>query len=137
MPIYKEKKDKLKLNISDSEESVKITVDTYHGTNVSVRVSLSGEINKKVPDPDNPDDDTNNTIVIGKASDLIGKTIRFTGSARNPDGDQIKVSHSIFEGDDNSLIYTFPNDYTGTNNYANSDQVPTYRFYVTFMEEES
>lgn len=130
MPIYEEKKDKLKLDVFDSDQLVKITVDTYHGTTVYVSVYLSGEISKTVPDPDNNDE---RTIVIGKASELKGKTIRFTGAARNPDGNQIKISHKIFEGDDNSLIYTFSDDYTGTNNYDNSDQVPTYRFYVTFI----
>ena len=51
----------------------------------------------------------------------------------NPDGDEIKITHTIFEVEDQPLIYTFPEDYTGTNNYDSSDENPTYVFLVNFI----
>lgn len=123
MPIYEEIEDKLKLNVSDTNQSVKISVDSYHGTVASV--SFDNGIIKTVH--------AGETTEVGKASELKGKSIEFSCSANNPDGDQIKITHTIFENEGNAIIYSFPDDYTGTNNYDNSDENPSYAFLVTFI----
>ena len=123
MPIYEENEDKLNLDVSDSEQSVKITVDTYHGTVASV--SFDNGTIKTV--------NGGETLEIGKASELKGRSLEFSGSANNPDGDEIKITHIVFEDDNQPIIYTFPEDYTGTNNYDSSDENPTYVFLVNFI----
>lgn len=128
MPIYKEKKEKLNLIISNNDNLVKITVNTFNNTIAPVHIYLSGEIDKMVPD-----DNNNNTVVIGKASELKDKTIIFRSTASNPDGNSIKVSHTIFEEGGNSLTYTFPDDYTGILPYDHSDLIQSYKFYVNFI----
>ncbi len=123
MPIYEENENKLNLDVSDSEQLVKITIDSYHGTVASV--SFDHGTIKTV--------NGGETLEIGKASELKGSSLEFTGSANNPDGNDIKIRHTIFEFEDQPLIYTFPDDYTGTNNYDSSDENPTYVFLVNFI----
>jgi len=123
MPIYEENADKLNLAVSDSEQSVKITIDSYHGTVASV--SFDNGTIKTV--------NNGETLEVGKASELKGRSLEFSGSANNPDGDEIKITHTIFEVEDQPLTYTFPEDYTGTNSHDSSDENPTYVFVINFI----
>lgn len=122
MAIYKEQPSKLNHVLSDSDNPVKIKIDCFYGTVASVSFYHNGlkSIN------------CGETTVIGKASELKGVTIEFNGAANNPDGQAVKVSHTIFEENGNTTTYTFPNDYTGTPEFDPNDENPDYKFFVNF-----
>jgi len=123
MPIYKERDDKLELIVDNSDNMVKIKVDCYNGTLISLSYD-NGNIRTV---------HCGETEEIGDAEDLkIKSPIEFVGSASNPDGEKIKVEISIFDDDDHSISYTFPDDYTGSPEYDDNDENPTYRFFVNF-----
>ncbi len=122
MAIYIEKKEKLNLNVSNPDNDVKITVDCYIGTVAEVAVDTGRIITIGCGE----------TKTIGIASALKGITLAFDGDADNPDNNQIKISHKIFEVDGNEINYTFPDDYTGNPPYDNADKNPSYTFFVNF-----
>jgi len=123
MAIYTEQRIKLNLNLTNSNNLVKIEVNCYNGTVASVN---PGQRNQSPIH-------CGETRTLGKASDLKGKTVRFNCAANNPDEDEIKIEHIIFEEDENSIEYTFPNDYTGTPNFNKNDEHLNYKFYVNFI----
>jgi len=123
MPIYKEKEDKISLELTSESNKVFITVDCYSGTLISLSFDV-GTI-KTIHCGD--------TEEIGDAEDLKNKSpIKFVGSASNPEDDNIEVKVTFFDDDDNSVSYTFPDEYTGLPEYENSDKNPTYQFTVIF-----
>lgn len=123
MSIYKEKKERLNLKLSDSDNDVNITVDCFNGTVASVTFK-----NPKILEVH-----CGETKRIGKSSGLRGKTIKFSGAANNPDGNKIKITHKIFEVGKDQITYTFPDDYSGVPPYDNNDDNPSYTFYVNFL----
>jgi hypothetical protein len=72
------------------------------------------------------------TETIGTGSAMNGKTLKFHGASGNPGGDPVKVVHTIYQEDGEELVYTFPDDYTGTPDFDPNDQNPSYVFYVKF-----
>lgn len=127
MPRFIEKDDKLNLNVSASDNFVKITVNRYNGTDVDIAAKYEDRSRKKIPD-----NSGSYTIELGKAIELKGQKIKFTGSAENPGGDSNRITHTIFEDGGNSISYTFSEDYTGTPDYDGSAH-PTYIFIVNFI----
>lgn len=123
MAIYKEKKEKLNLNVSNSNNEVKISVDCYNGTTTQVSIDTGSLVIAGCSE----------TKVIEKASFLKGKTLEFSCAANNPDSNQIKVIHKIFEAGGNEITYIFPDDYTGEPAYDKNDDNPSYTFYVNFI----
>jgi hypothetical protein len=119
MPIYVENPDKLNLQISDSQIDVIIKVNCYCGTRTTVAFESGYAKCKK-------------SVVIGKASELKGQTVLFSGSAYNALDNNIRVKHTIQEENGNELIYIFPDDYAGNPEYPLSDENPTYEFTVNF-----
>ena len=112
--MFTEKKDKLNLNVSNSNNEIKISVDCFNGTIAEVSVDPGNLIivgcgEKKV---------------IGIASALKGQTLEFNGSANNPNNNPIKVSHKIFEVGGNEITYTFTDD--------NTNSTASYTFFVKF-----
>jgi FlaG/FlaF family flagellin (archaellin) len=122
MPIFVEKHDKLNLNVSDTSNLVKITVDCDDGTLTSVAFD-SGNLETV---------HCGETVIVGKAKDLKGKTIEFNGLASNPSGDSINVKHTIFEEGSNKIIYVFPDNFSGVPKYSGQPD-PSYTFYVNFI----
>lgn len=120
MAIYKEKQDKLNINLTNSDNLVKIKVDCYYGTVASV--SFYHESLKTVQ--------CGETEVIGKAKDLNNSTIEFNGTANNPDGAQIKIVHTIYEGPGETVTYTFSDDYSGIPDFNSDDEHPDYKFFL-------
>ena len=123
MAIFTEQKEKLNLQLSDSDNDVNITVDCFNGTIASVAFNNNRIVLVHCGE----------TMLIGKASRLKGKMIKFNGSADNPDGNAIKVTHNIFEVEGNQIDYTFPDDYTGDPPYDSDDDNPSYTFFVNFL----
>jgi hypothetical protein len=124
MASYKEKKDKLNLNVSDSNNMVKIQVDCNTGTVVAV--SYRGEVIKTVHCGKIED--------LGEAKNLKGRTLKFVGDANNPDNGTINVQHKIYEEGGESVIYTFPDDYTGDPKYDSTDNHPLYKFSINYKQ---
>ncbi|MFC2152019.1 hypothetical protein ACFLSE_05775 [Bacteroidota bacterium] len=124
MPQYKEKKDKNNLTVSNTDNSVKIKVDCQYGT--IAFVSFNGEDEIKTVECGKEE-------VIGKANKLKGKSVKFSCTSSNPDDGQIKIIHTIYETGGNKLIYTFPDDYTGTPDFHEDDKEPFYKFYCNFI----
>jgi len=118
--MYTEKKDKLILKLSDSDKLVKIKVDCCYGTIVTIKFTSGSR--KTV--------ECGEICTIGKASDLKGKKIRFTGVAKNPDGEEVKITHTFYEVGGKRKTYTFPGGYTGQPEFNNADEFPDYRFYL-------
>lgn len=124
MEQYKEEKDKNILEVSNSNNSIKLKVDCQYGTIASVGFIHNGR-SKKVR--------CRKKKVIGSAAELKGKTFKFKGASGNPNRGQIKIIHTAFEEGGNELIYTFPDDYSGTPNFEEDDQEPSYQFYIKFL----
>jgi hypothetical protein len=120
MAVYIEKKEKLNLFLSDSDNEVKITVNCYYGAMAAVSFYQDGLKTVRCGE----------TKVIGKASELKGKSVEFNGKANNPGGNNVKVEHKIHEVSENSIIYIFPDDYTGSPDYDPNDENPNYKFFV-------
>lgn len=120
--LYKEKKDKLKLFVSDSDGEVKIGIDCFNGTIGSL--SFKREKIKLLK--------CGETTVISSAAELKGKAVTFRGGGNNPDGGSFKITHKIFETGGGELVYTFPDDYTGEEEYDEEDLNPYYKFSVKF-----
>lgn len=122
MPVFREKPDKLNLNLSTSSNKVRIKVDCYFGTQVSVSfyhgsvVTLSCRENKEI--------DISNS--------LKGQAVVFNGSANNPDGGQVKIVHKIWEENGNSIEYTISEDYSGETPWDPANNNPSYEFQVNF-----
>ena len=72
MPIYKEQKNKLILNLSNSNNEVKIKVDCFNGTGVELSF-VSGEDVLSI--------ECGVSEIIGTAIDLKNKSIKFNGEA--------------------------------------------------------
>jgi hypothetical protein len=123
MAIYVEKSDKLNLSVTDTDNPVKITVNCFNGT--LVELSFYWKTARLVS--------CGQTIEIGTAKELKNKKIEFTGLASNPDGNNIKIEHVIFEENGNSIKYTFPDDYKGTPDLDKTAQTVTYTFTVNFL----
>ncbi len=122
MSVYDEKMDKFSFITSNSGKPVKLKVETHYGTLVSV--ALKKESTITVHEDEEKE--------IGNNGDLKGKTMIFAGVSGNPDNGQIKIIHTISQQDGNTISYTFPDDYTGSPNFNNSDKQPSYFFYVKF-----
>ena len=120
MPVYIEKKDKLKLKVSNTDKQIKIKVECYNGTIVTVK--FFDNIFKNVY--------CGETRVIGTAAELKGKTLIFTGIAKNPNGEIVKIKHTIFEVGGNKVTYTFPDGYTGEPDFNSADPLPDYHFFL-------
>lgn len=118
MPVYEENKGKLILNVSDSDNDVKITVNCLYGSEAQIRVDTGRLI--KV--------DYGETKVLGKASALKNKILEFEGIAENPNGNKINVEHTIFEEGGEKITYVFPDDYTGKPELDKNDTNPSYLF---------
>lgn len=121
--IYREKGDKLTLFLSQNENAVKIKIKCFNCTFGKLRFHFNDFIGV----------DFGETKVIGKSNLLKDKTIKFKAVAQNMDENNIKIIHTIYEENGNSLSYTFPDDYTGTPQYNNSSQIIDYEFTVKFI----
>ncbi len=122
MPIFKEKTDKLTCNLSDTDEEVKIHLTDYNGTVANVSFDF----------PPKSVDTENSTSRIGNSTELKAKNIFFSGSTNNPLGNHNKIKHTISQGN-NQTTYTFPDDYSGSNEYSDTDQTVSYEFNVKFI----
>jgi len=120
MSIYKEQKNKLNLDLSDSEKKVKIKIDCYNGTIGSVSFYHNNPKTLKC----------GQTRVIGKAKDLKNKNIEFNGAANNPDGEDIKIVHTIFEENGETITYSFPENFSGNPDFDPNDEHPDYKFFL-------
>lgn len=122
MTIYKDLNPTRILDLSDSGNLVKIKMDCIFGTMASVNFK---HINKKSVT-------CGKTADIGTVDKLKGLTIEFNGEASNPDNKEIKVIHTIYEGNGNSTSYIFPHEYNGMSAFDPSDEHPDYKFFVKF-----
>ena len=120
MPIYTEKEDKLKLELSDSGKQVKIKITCYYKTTVGISTSVTDydiyPCKKLAP--------------LGKTGELKGKTVSFDGTARNPDLQNIRIKHKIYEVGGKQITYTIPDDYTGDPDFDGQSIYAKYRFFV-------
>ncbi|OFX28206.1 MAG: hypothetical protein A2X08_10515 [Bacteroidetes bacterium GWA2_32_17] len=123
MSVYKEKKEKNILTISNLNNPIKLKVDCQYGT-IS-EVTFNHNELKTVGCGENK--------IVGSASELKGKTINFNGASGNPSGGQIKIIHTIYEEGGNELIYIFPDNYSGNPYFDENDQEPSYKFYINFI----
>ena len=122
MSVYKEIKEKYNLLLTDPDKLVTIKITCYNGTTVRMLTSVTGYNILQCGD----------LHVLGRADQLNGKTVRFDGVCKNPDGQKIKIKHKIYEsGGEDEVKYIFPDDYTGSPEFDESDAEPHYRFYVT------
>jgi hypothetical protein len=119
MPLFKEKDDKLSLPLADSGV-VKIKIDCLNGTIVKARFHFN----------DFKSLECGQTVEIGSSAGLKNKSIKVKGSAQNPDRDKIKIQHTVFDESGNSVSYTFPDDYTGSPEYANPPNNIDYEFKI-------
>jgi len=119
MPIYKERDDKLSFQVPDTGE-IKIKIDCYDGT--IVRGSFHFNDFKHV--------NCGQTVVIGSAQGLKGKAIKVKGAAQNPDRNPVKIQHTIFDDQGNSVSYTFPDNYSGTPEYTSPPANVDYEFKI-------
>jgi hypothetical protein len=123
MPIYKEKKEKLTLEIISNERPVNIRVACYYGTTSEISYYLNDL--KEVP--------IGEEVKLGTGSELKGKRLLFTSAASNKDGLEIKLDFTLTQEGTEPLTYTFPEDYTGTPDFNTEDQEPTHQFHVKFV----
>lgn len=123
MPVFREKPDKLNLNLSNGSNDVKIKVDCYHGTQVSVSFYHNSLVTLSC----------GNTKKIENSNSLKEKSITFNGSANNPDGEQIKIIHTIWEENGNSIEYAITEDYSGEIVWDYDNNNPSYEFQVNFI----
>lgn len=121
--IYTENEDKNILTVSFKDNLVSITIDCQYGTLASV--SFFHKMLKTVR--------CGESELIGTAKELKGKTIEFNGSAGNPTDGQIKIIHTIYEENGNELIYTLPDDYSGTPAFIGTKSQISYTFCVKFV----
>jgi len=122
MGEYTEKTKKNLLILSSSDGNVSLTVDCQFGT-ISEVSFYHNELKTA---------GCGETVIIGTASSLKGKTIEFNGASGNPSGGQIKIIHTVKEESGKSISYTFPKDYNGSPEFDDSDKEPSYVFYVKF-----
>jgi len=123
MNEYVEKEGKLVFRISGLNNPVQIKVDCQYGTLSKVSFFHNGLETVGCGEED----------TIGAGQNLKHHTIEFNGASGNPDGGKIKIIHTIYETGGNSLVYTFPDDYTGKPPYDLNDQEPSYVFTVNFI----
>lgn len=123
MPIYKELEIRNILQISGSGNPVLFKVDCQYGTIAEVTFDYNGL--KTVG--------CGEELIIGSASELKGLKITFNGSSGNPEGKRIKIIHTFYEKGGNTLIYAFPDDYTGVPPFDENDSEPSYKFYLKLI----
>ncbi len=121
MSEYIEQSDKYTFPTS-SHRKVNFSVDCHHGT--IAEVSFFNDELKTVG--------CGEQITIGNGDELKDQIIEFNGASGNPDDSLIKVTHIIEEEDGDSMSYTFPDDFTGTPDFDDDDDEPSYTFYVHF-----
>jgi len=122
MCIYKEKPDKLNLNVTNSNQEVKIKLDCYFGTVASVSFYHNGLKTINCGEEE----------TIDEATNIKGSQDEFNGKANNPNNQQIRVVHTIYEVGGDSIEYIFPDDYTGNPPYDPNDKNPDYKFFVNY-----
>ncbi|MBE0573609.1 hypothetical protein IH575_01765 [Candidatus Dojkabacteria bacterium] len=123
MPVFREKSDKLNLILSNGSNDVKIKVDCYYGTQVSVSFYHKSLVTLSC----------GNTKKIENSNSLKGKSITFNGAANNPNGGQIKIIHTIWEENGNSIEYAIPEDFSGEIAWDSNNINPSYEFQVNFI----
>ena len=123
MAIYREKENKLSLPINDGAGNISVTVNTFLASRGSLSWFFKGEL--CTAEKDQP-------TIIGSANQLKNKSIKFDGKSNNPSGSSVKMEY-IFSTDNGELLkYTFPDDYTGTPVFQETDGQPAIKFTVTF-----
>ncbi|MBL4708214.1 MAG: hypothetical protein JKY48_07225 [Flavobacteriales bacterium] len=122
MPIYREKENKLNLTVSDSDNIVSIEIECQNGTIASAAFTSNAAVNVTC----------GNSATVSTASNLKDDYDIFSCIASNPNGDEIKVVHTIKEANGQEIKYTFPDDYTGSTPYNTTDLTPSYEFTVNF-----
>lgn len=121
MSEYNEQDRKLTFSTS-SNRNINLSVDCQLGT--IAEVSFYTDELKTVGCGD--------TVKIGNSDELKNKRIEFNGASGNPESNPVKVIHTIEEEEGEKISYTFPDDYTGTPEFNEDDQEPSYVFYVHF-----
>lgn len=119
MGLYKESKTKLNFTVLN-ENDIELTVTSSPGVRVSTTVNSN---NVKVWNDE--------TKEIGN-SNLKGKLVRFISVTEDRTGAGIKITLLVKQKDGESLTYNFPNDFTGTPDYDENDEMPTFYTYINF-----
>lgn len=121
--VYREKDEKLELQVSGSEAEVSLKVTCYHGTIVKVSYSNLGPKTLSCGEKGN----------VGKENTLKGARRLYTGSGNNPLEGKFRVVHEFSAPGGVKLTYTFPDDYTGENAFDESDENPTFQFIMNYI----
>ena len=122
MPIYKDKRGELTFQIN-GDGAIKLEVIGLNETKSTVTNNNGGV---------GVSEDENKTVF--GTDGLKNKEVRFTGASENIVGDKkVEIEHKITQVGGNSLTYKFPGDYDGDTPYPESDNTPTYMFYIKFI----
>lgn len=132
MPIYREKTDKLNFTIHDNGNPVTIKVDCFYGT-----VAKVSFINPPVIVFPPRSLGCGETKDIGNYQILKDKSVVFKGGANNPgkeagEDQQISILHTVSQEGGQTLVYNFPDDYTGHPAFDTRDQHPDFEFNINF-----
>ncbi|MEO8066478.1 MAG: hypothetical protein ABI599_02170 [Flavobacteriales bacterium] len=120
--LYKEKDDKLCLDVPATDKTVTLEVTCFNATTAKVSYYYSG---LKVAN-------CGDAVDVGIANTLKGAKRAYNGNGSNPLGGKFKVKHVFTSPNGKKLTYVFPDDYTGTPAYNADDELPDYRFIVNF-----
>jgi hypothetical protein len=124
MPIYREKKDKLSLKLSAENSKVTLTMNTYNGTESGLSWKFDNAYHNGKKGV---------AVELSTTSKLKGNTLKFNGSSNNPDKGKIKIEYVITEENGGSLVYIFPDDYTGDAAYDTAELDPSNAFQIKFF----
>ncbi|MDX2360754.1 MAG: hypothetical protein QNK23_08100 [Crocinitomicaceae bacterium] len=121
MSIYKDGKDKLEFTLKGSGK-VYMSVDALNQSRTCVTCNSN---NAQVFNGDPKKE-------IGNSNSINGKLVRFTGAGEKRTNDNVKFVHTISQDGGDSIEYVFPQDYTGEVAFEESDEMPSYMFYIKF-----
>lgn len=119
MGLYKESKTKLNFTVLN-ENDIELTVTSSPGVRVSTTVNSN-----------NVQLWNDESKVIGN-SNLQGKQVRCISVTEDRTGAGIVVTVLVKQKDGESLSYIFPDDYTGTPDFDENDEMPTFYTYINF-----
>lgn len=119
MGLYKESKTKLNFTILN-ENDIELTVTSSAGVRASTSVNSNNVLVWN-----------NETKVIGNTN-LKGKLVRFITVTEDRTGGSIEVTLLVKQKDGESLRYIFPDDFTGSPDYDENEEMPTFYIYINF-----
>jgi hypothetical protein len=119
MGLYKEIKTKLNFNVLN-ENDIELTVTSFPGVRVATTANSNGV---QVWN--------NETLSIGN-SNLKGTLVRLISITEDRTEGGIQVTLSIKQKEGENLSYIFPDDFTGSPDFDENDQMPTFYTYINF-----